>query len=149
MPIYNPALAAIAASRMDPDDLPSHITACQGRLKHAMLMLADLDSRLSVLYPTPADDCDDATFDCWNDAYETARSAGGGYAMDNARRSEEALLIALCGRALQDIAAKQGADAAEAHSTAFGAATGLGRRYSYTAHRQVLDLCIRLDASTL
>ena len=150
MPTMSLATAtARAIGAIRTDSLAREIEACRARLAHAEALLADLEIRLESLYPTPLADCDEATFDRWNNLYEDARCEAGGFSMDDAIRSEQTLLIALCREALAPIARRQGAEAAEAHEVAFAAALGDGRRLSFDARRRVIGLCSRLDVATL
>jgi len=94
--------------------------------------------------PTPANDCDDATFDAWNDAHEDWCEANGMYAAEAGRKAAEDALIRACRDGLS--ASAQFAATRPAWDAALGEN---GRAYHYGARCKVLDLCRRLDGRTV
>jgi hypothetical protein len=117
------------------------IMTARKRLAVALARRAALDALLDARYPAPAEPCDDATFDAWNDAYEDARCEAGGYAADREVREAEAALIQIVREALP-----HDPDADVAFAAALGERSPMG---FVVARRRVLELCHRLDVSTL
>jgi hypothetical protein len=103
------------------------------------------DAELDADYPMPADDCDNATFDAWNDAYEDARCNRGGYSLDQECRNSEDAVLRACRAAMADRMAGTIAD------TAFAAALGEGApsSFSLATRARVMALCLDLDVTTL
>ena len=93
-----------------------------------------LEQQLDADYPSDHIGDDDDAFDAWNDAYEDARMARGGFAIDDAVRATADELLRAC-RDLAPVEAYPAFDAALAHT--------------HGARRRVLDLCVRMDTTTI
>ena len=109
--------------------------------------LTALEAGLDVDYPLQ--DEDDSAFDAWNDAYENAREARGGFAIDDRIRDAKTELLRATRDGLASKANEAGQAEIDALAIAFGAALGDTRPYNYRAQQKCLELAIRLDVDTL
>jgi len=119
----------------------SRIETAKAELLNARIAREAMEAGLEADYPTPGNDCDDVTFDRWNDDYEDAREARDGFTIDDRNRDAETELLQAVREAMADMMTGTIAD------VAFAAA--LGERHGFSKRGAMLDICIRLNTATL
>lgn len=115
------------------------IKTAQMNLLTTRAMVAEFTETLNADFPAPPQDCDDATFDMWNEAYEQAYLERGGFKIDALKTSAENDLIAAMSAWLRSLRSPPAA--------VIEVLDLIPTRYS--ARRKCLDLWMRLDARTV
>lgn len=121
------------------------IKEAQETLLMAQAAVDVLTAEVAEAFPLP-DDADGLTpeAEAAIDAYEDAYLEAGGYALEDARREAERILLAVCWDALSQM------PGGSESWPAFEAAMGLGSPIGWVrARRKVLDLCLRMDANAM
>ena len=140
---YNLTTVGARSHAGETETMTNAIDTARAALLTASLRVEALRDAAEDAHPTPADDCDEDTFDAWNDAHEDWCEANGLYAAEADRKAAEDALIRACRDGLSSD--PQFADT----RPAWDAALGENGRYHYGARCKVLDLCRRLDGRTV
>lgn len=109
-------------------------TLILARAEHAVFVEA-----LNAALPAPSADCDDATYDAWNDAYEAANLARGGITLERAKTAAEDDLLAAFSAWIRTV---------KTSSTDLRAVLDMAPT-RYSVRVKLLDLAMRLDTQTL
>ena len=115
------------------------IAAAQKNLLKTRALLDVFTAELALDFPAPDKDCDDATFDAWNEAYEQANLDRGGFKIQDARTAAEDALLSTFGAWIRSL---------KSPSPALIEVLELaGKRY--TVRVKMVDLAMKLDTRTL
>ena len=115
------------------------IAAAQQNLLKTRALLDMFTDRLNRDFPAPEPDCDDATFDVWNEAYEQANLDRGGFKIQDARTAAEDALLSTFGAWIRSL---------KSPSPALVEVLDLASK-RYTARVKLVDLAMKLDTQTL
>lgn len=124
------------------------LTEAARKFQAARNTYATLDAAVKAIhaaadeaYPTPPNDCDESTFDRWNDAYEDYCADNGLYDAIDARRAAAEPLITTC---IQYCVESTGLTPEQCKSfqVAIEAALGKGRRFNIRAHERLVELAL-------
>ena len=115
------------------------IAAAQQNLLKTRALLEAFTAELARDFPAPDKDCDDATFDAWNEAYEQANLDRGGFKIQDARTAAEDTLLSTFGAWIRSL---------KSPSPALIEVLDLASK-RYTARVKLVDLAMKLDTRTL
>jgi hypothetical protein len=115
------------------------IAAAQQNLLKTRALLDVFTAELASDFPAPDKDCNDETFDAWNEAYEQANLDRGGFKIQDAKTAAEDVLLSAFGAWIRSL---------KSPSPALIEVLDLaGKRY--TVRVKLLDMAMKLDTRTL
>ena len=115
------------------------IAAAQQNLLKTRALLDVFTAELNHDFPAPDKDCDDATFDAWNETYEQANLDRGGFTIQDARTAAEDALLSTFGAWIRSL---------KSPSPALIEVLDLASK-RYTVRVKLLDMAMKLDTRTL